>query len=72
VVIAKTCKRCGAGYELEREPGQAGRPRDYCFDCVPAGYKAVLLPRRFKVRRLHPIGPRIPKGGLAKVYRLTP
>jgi hypothetical protein len=69
MVLAKVCKLCGQGFELEYK---RGRPREHCHDCVPLGFKAVRLPHRVKLRRVNPLGPRIPAGGLASVYRIAP
>lgn len=67
MVIARTCKLCGEGFELEYG---RGRPRVYCLTCQPEGWKIVRLPHRTKLRRLNPLMPRVPAGGWAEVYRL--
>jgi hypothetical protein len=67
MVFARVCKLCGESFEVERK---VGRPRLHCYECVPAGWKAVKLPYRVKLRRVIPLGPRIPKGGFASVSRL--
>jgi hypothetical protein len=69
MVSARSCKLCGEGFEpvVGR---RGGRPREYCYGCVPAGFKAVRLPYRTKLRRVSPLGPRVPKGGWASVYQL--
>jgi hypothetical protein len=67
--VVRICKLCGADFQVERK---AGRPREHCYDCVPHGYKAVRLPHRVKLRRVNPLGPRIPKGSWASVYRIAP
>ena len=68
---ARSCKLCGEGFEpvVGR---QGGRPREYCYRCVPAGFKAVRLPHRVKLRRVSPLGPRAPRGGFAELYRISP
>jgi hypothetical protein len=58
--MPRVCKLCGQGFEVEY---RTGRPREYCFACQPEGWRIVLLPRRTKLRRLKPLGPRVPKGG---------
>ena len=63
MVIARMCKLCGQGFELEYSRA-GGRPRDYCFTCQPEGWKIVLPKHRFgrvKLRRLRPLQ------GLAKL-----
>jgi hypothetical protein len=67
--VVRTCKLCGEGFEVEYSR-TGGRPREYCYDCVPAGFKAVRLPHRTKLRRVTPLGPRVPMGGGAKLYRI--
>jgi hypothetical protein len=57
--VQRTCKLCGKVFELDYS---FGRPREYCFSCEPSGWKVVLRPHRVKLRRLRPIGPRMPKG----------
>jgi hypothetical protein len=69
MLLARVCKLCGGEFKLEYE---RGRPRSYCFSCEPQGWKIVHLPHRVKLRRLTPLGPRIPQGGLATVYRIAP
>jgi hypothetical protein len=52
MVLARVCKLCGQGFELEY---RTGRPREYCFVCEPAGWRVVLPKHRFgrvKLRRL--------------------
>jgi hypothetical protein len=71
VVLARVCKLCGEGFEVEIGH-QGGRPRDYCLTCQPEGWKIVRKPHRTKLRRVTPLGPRIPAGGLAKLYRIAP
>ena len=68
-MLARVCKMCGQGFELEYKKG---RPREHCYKCVPAGFKPVRLPHRVKLRRVNPLGPRIPSGGWAQVYRIAP
>jgi hypothetical protein len=67
--MARTCKMCSAEFQVERKRGQ---PRKYCFTCQPEGWKIVRKPHRTKLRRVHPVGPRIPKGGWASVTRIAP
>jgi hypothetical protein len=69
--VTRACKLCGETFEpvVGR---QGGRPRQHCYDCVPAGYRAVQLPHRTKLRRVTPLMPRTPKGGLAQVYQIAP
>jgi hypothetical protein len=69
--VTWTCRLCGGRFEAE-VGRQGGRPREYCYRCVPAGFKAVRLPQRVKLRRVAPLGPRVPKGGWATVYRIAP
>jgi hypothetical protein len=69
MVFARVCKLCGQGFDLEYSR-TGGRPGEHCYKCVPAGFKAVKLPYRVKLRRVTPLGPRIPKGGWASVSRL--
>ena len=66
-MLARVCRMCDQRFEFEYK---TGRPREHCYKCVPAGFKAVRLPHRVKLRRLTPVGPRIPAGGWAKPYRL--
>lgn len=68
--MARLCKLCGQGFEVE-VGSQGGRPREYCYVCVPAGFKAVRLPHRVKLRRVTPRMSRVPKGERAKLYLIT-
>lgn len=55
-VRAGVCKLCGQPFEVEI--GKAGgRPREYCFDCCPEGFKIVKVPgqTRLKLRRVKPL-----------------
>jgi hypothetical protein len=58
MVLARTCKLCGQGFEVERA---SHRPREYCFECQPVGYKIVKVPGqdRVKLRRWPPLFPRM-------------
>ena len=56
MALARTCKLCGGGFELE-VGRQGGRPREYCLTCQPEGWRVVLPKHRFgrvKLRRLRP------------------
>jgi hypothetical protein len=70
MVLAKVCRLCGQGFEFECTG--PGRPKEYCLTCQPEGWKIVRKPHRVKLRRVNPVGPRIPKGGWAKVYQIGP
>jgi hypothetical protein len=53
--VARLCKQCGQGFDVV-VGRRGGRPREYCYDCVPAGFEAVRLPHRVKLRRVTPLG----------------
>jgi hypothetical protein len=71
MVSARSCKLCGESFEVAYSP-TGGRPREYCYRCVPAGFKAVRLPHRVKLRRVRPLMPRVSKGGWGKLCRIAP
>jgi len=50
--VSRVCKLCAAVFDLEYS---RGRPRLYCFECEPSGWKVVLPAHRFgrvKLRRV--------------------
>ena len=51
VLRARVCKLCGDAFQVERKPG---KPRSYCFDCQPAGWKLTRVRGRWKLRRWPP------------------
>ena len=38
LIVRRTCKRCRKEFDLGY---RRGRPREYCFSCVPLGTRAV-------------------------------
>jgi hypothetical protein len=51
VALIRTCRRCGGDFLLHYV---YGRPREYCFDCVPEGYRLVKPPGNIRLRRVEP------------------
>ena len=67
MVLARVCKLCSEKLEPEHK---TGRPREYCYKCVPAGRKAAYKRGRLKPRRIHRLGPPTPKGGWATITQI--
>jgi len=44
VDLARVCKRCGQGFEVDYT---TGRPREYCFKCEPSGWRVVFAEASF-------------------------
>ena len=63
MVRDRVCKLCGQAFEFVVSR-QGGHPREYCYSCVPEGWKLVKLPHRVKLRRVKPSFTRPAKGGL--------
>jgi hypothetical protein len=38
VIVCRTCKACGSGFDLEY---RRGRPREYCYICQPPGTRMI-------------------------------
>jgi transposase-like protein len=52
MAVSRRCKECGNPFESER---RRGRPRLYCMDCCPEGYKVVHMKNGYaKLRRVYP------------------
>jgi hypothetical protein len=54
VVLQRVCKLCGRQWQLGYSHG---RPREYCWRCVPKGFKLVRVANqdRVKLRRDPPL-----------------
>jgi hypothetical protein len=68
MLAQRCCKLCGETFEIERK---RGGQRVYCFVCSPPGWQLVKVPNqtRLKLRRVSPVGHRVPKG-MASVTHL--
>src|SRR5829696_422072 len=50
----RVCQGCGNDFVIERK---RGKPRSWCFECQPAGYKMTKVRGRLKLRRWPPMLP---------------